>query len=46
MRFRSQATTDGSGTLPDRDFLGSVDVDGNAPGEPGAGAKDAIEEVP
>ena len=46
MRFRSQATTDGSGTLPDGDFINSMEVDGNASGEPSAGAKDAFEEVP
>ena len=45
IRFRSQATTDGSGTLPDGHLTRSMEANGNTPGEPGAGA-DTIEEVP
>lgn len=46
IRFRSQATTDGDGSVPDGDLVTSVEVNGEAPGELGARAEDAIHEVP
>ena len=45
IRFRSQASTDGDGSLPDGDPLSSTEWNGEAAGEPGTGDENAIEEV-
>ena len=46
IHFRTQVATDSHGLLPDGGHVDSMEVSGEAPGELGAGAKDAIEEVP
>ena len=46
IRFRSQASTDGDGSLPDGDPLSSTEWNGEAAGEPGTGDENAIEEAP
>ena len=46
IRFRSQVSTDGGGSLLDEGLTNSTEVNVEAPGELGAGAKCAIEEVP
>jgi hypothetical protein len=44
--FRSHGTTDDDGTLPDGDPTSATEVSCETRDEPGAGAEDAIEEVP
>ena len=46
IHFRSQASTDGDGSLPDGDPSNATEVNGEAPGDPNTGDEDAIEEVP
>ena len=46
IHFRSQGSTDGDEINPDQDPQDSTEVDGEAPGEPSAGAENPIEEVP
>lgn len=46
IHFRTQVAMDSHGLLPDGDHMNSMEVNGEAPSELGAGAKDAIEEVP
>ena len=46
MHFRSQGTTDGDETIPDRDSMVLVGANVEVPSEIGARAEDAIGEVP
>ena len=46
IRFRSQVSTDGGGSIPNGGPTNVTEVDVEAPGEPGAGNVCAIEEVP
>ena len=46
IHFRSQGSTNGSGSLPDVDLANAAEVNAEAPGEPGVGDEYAIEEVP
>ena len=46
IRFRSQGTTDGGGSLPDHDPSSSTQPNTEAPDEVGASGENGIEEVP
>lgn len=46
IQFRSQGSTDGDGSLLDGDPTSSIQANGEAPEEAGAGAENVIEEVP
>lgn len=46
IRFRGQATVDSDGSYVDGDPVSSAEVNGDAPGELGAGAEYAIDERP
>jgi len=46
IRFRSQVTTVGDGSLPDGDPMGSAEMKDEAPSELGARSEDVIQEVP
>ena len=45
IRFKSQGSMDGDGSIPDGDPANAMEVNGEAPGELGAGDENAIEEV-
>ena len=45
IRFRSNGSTDGGGSLPDGDPTDATEVNVEAPGEPSAGNENVIEEV-
>ena len=46
MHFRSRGASDDDGSLPDGESTISTDVDGEGPGDSGAGGGDGIEEGP
>ena len=46
IRFRSQGSTDGDGSLTHQEPVDSTEINGEAPGEPAGRDENAIEEVP